>query len=461
MDAWVEHELAGGTFPDRRLKTRLGRLLGDLGERIGGTLPMACQDWAATKAAYRFCDNSRIDDGVVLAGHIAATAARFAAAPGTVLVLHDTTEFSFTRNTPDGVGYLSYVKGRHGTHTACGVLLHSSLVVATDGRPLGLAAVKFWSRKGFKGTNARKRTVNPTTVPIEQKESVRWLENVTRSTQELGDPGRCVHVGDREADIFELFHAARDAQTHFLVRTAVDRLAGRGTTTVTKVMKRQRIRGVHEVEVRDDHGNVSTATVQVRFCRLTIHPSAAKRKRYGPLSLTVLHATERGHPKGREPIRWKLLTDLPVDDLAAAVEKLDWYAMRWKIETFHKVLKSGCGAEQSKLRTAARLTNLLAMLCVVGWRVFWLTMTSRATPEAAPEAALTSAEIGVLDRIAGGPPEAAQRTVSHYLAEVAKLGGYLARKNDPPPGNMVVWRGLTRLNDLCLGFELNDQVVGN
>ena len=190
MDAWVEHELAGGTFPDQRLKTRLGRLLGDLGERIGGTLPMACQDWAATKAAYRFCDNPRIDDGVILAGHVAATAARFAAVPGTVLVLHDTTEFSFTRNTPDGVGYLSYVKGRHATHTACGLLLHSSLVVTTDGRPLGLAAVKFWSRKAFKNTNARKRTINPTTVPIEQKESARWLENVTRSTQELGDPGR-------------------------------------------------------------------------------------------------------------------------------------------------------------------------------------------------------------------------------------------------------------------------------
>ncbi len=264
MNAWVEHELAGGTFPDQRLKTRLGRLLGDLGERIGGTLPMACQDWAATKAAYRFCDNPRIDDGVILAGHVAATAARFAAVPGTVLVLHDTTEFSFTRNSPDGVGYLSYVKGRHATHTACGVLLHSSLVVTTDGRPLGLAAVKFWSRKAFKGTNARKRAINPTTVPIEQKESVRWLENVTRSTRELGDPDRCVHVGDREGDIFELFHAARDVESHFLVRTAVDRLAGQGGTTVAKVMRRQPIRGVHEVRVRDDHGHVSTATVHVR-----------------------------------------------------------------------------------------------------------------------------------------------------------------------------------------------------
>ena len=460
MEAWVEYELADGAFPDQRLKTRLGRLLGDLGERIGGTLPMACQDWAATKAAYRFFDNPRLNDGVILAGHVAATAARFAAAPGTVLVLHDTTEFSFTRNTPDGVGHLSYVKGRHGTHTACGLLMHSSLVLTTAGVPLGLAAVKFWSRKRFKGTNARKRVTNPTTVPIEEKESYRWLENLTRSTQELGDPGRCVHVGDREADIFELFHAAAQSRTHFLVRTAVDRLAGRGGTTVAKLMRRQPIRGTHEVEVRDDHGVVSSATVHVRFGRVTIHPPVAKRKRYGPLSLTVIHAHERGTPTGREPIRWKLLTDLPVDDLLSAVEKLGWYAMRWNIETFHKVLKSGCRAEQSKLRTATRLTNLLAVLCVVGWRVFWLTTTGRAAPDAPPEVALTPAEIAVLDGLTDGPPDAAERTVSRYLLEVAKLGGYLARASDPPPGNMVVWRGLSRLADILHGFELNARGCG-
>ncbi len=465
MDAWVEREVAAAEFPDARLKTRLGNLLGDLGARIGRTVPMACQDWAATKAAYRFFDNPRVDDQTILAGHFSATADRFSATTGTVLVLHDTTEFSFTRNTPDGVGYLSYVKGRHATHTACGVLLHSSLVVTTDGRPLGLAAVKFWSRKGFKGTNAAKRAINPTTVPIERKESVRWLENVTRSTRELGDPGRCVHIGDREADVFELFHTARDAQTHFLVRTAVDRLAGRGGTTVTKVMRRQPIRGVHEVETRDAHGHVSTAVVQVRFCRLTIHPSPAKRKRYGPLSLTVLHAVERGRPTDREPIRWKLLTDLPVEDLAAAVEKLNWYASRWKLETYHKVLKSGCQAERAKLRTAERLTNLLAVLCVVGWRVFWLTMVNRATPDAPAETVLTAAEIEVLDRIAAGAatPEtpAPRRTVSHYLVAIAKLGGYLAREKDPPPGNMVIWRGLARLADICLGLELAGRVVGN
>ena len=302
MDAWVQRELDGGVFPDERLKARLGRLLGNLGRRIGGTVPAECQDWAATKAAYRFFSNPRVDDDGILGGHFAATAARFAAAPGTVLVLHDTTEFSFQRDTPRDIGSLSYVNGRHATHTACGVLLHSGLVVTTGGLPLGLAAATFWIRKAFQGTNAAKRTVNPATVPIEEKESYRWLEGLTEATRRLGNSARCVHVGDREADVFELFHAARDAGTHFLVRTCVDRLTGQGVTTVAKVMRRQPVRGAHEVEVRDAHGHVSTAAVQVRFCRVVVHPSLAKRKQYGPLSLTAIHAQERGTPAGREPI---------------------------------------------------------------------------------------------------------------------------------------------------------------
>ena len=150
-----------------------------------------------------------------------------------------------------------------------------------------------------------------------------------------------------------------------------------------------------------------------------------------------------------------------MDDLRSATGKLDWYAGRFKIETYHKVLKSCCRAEQSKLCTAERLTNLLAVLCVVAWRVFWLTMTSRATPEAPAEVALTSEEVEILDRLAGDGSPPPDRTVAHYLVALAKLGGYLARSKDPPPGNMVVWRGLTRLMDIHLGFELSRRVVGN
>ena len=154
------------------------------------------------------------------------------------------------------------------------------------------------------------------------------------------------------------------------------------------------------------------------------------------------------------------MTNQPVDDLAAAVEKLEWYAMRWKIEVFHKVIKSGCRAEDAKLQTAERLVKLLALITVVSWRIFWITMSARSQPLAKPETVLTPVEIETLDRIdaARSRPRIIRRTVATYLLQIAMLGGYLARTRDPPPGNMVVWRGLTKLQDIAFGIAIGSSL---
>jgi hypothetical protein len=180
-----------------------------------------CQDWANTKAAYRFLDNERVSEAEILAGYFQATRERFAATNGPILVLHDTTEFTFKREDVAPIGITRKgVAGKHRSgelryYAACGILMHSSLAVTTEGLPPGLAAAKFWTREKFKGTNALKRHINPTRVPIEEKESIRWLENLKQSTELFSDPKRCVHIGDRESDIYELFCTAQDAGTHF------------------------------------------------------------------------------------------------------------------------------------------------------------------------------------------------------------------------------------------------------
>jgi hypothetical protein len=160
-------------------------------------------------------------------------------------------------------------------------------------------------------------------------------------------------------------------------------------------------------------------------------------------------------PPGRSGIEWKLLTNLSVRSRAEAIEKLDWYAMRWKIETFHKILKSGCKAEDSKLRTADRLANLISVFCILSWRVFWLTMISRCAPEAPLDAAFTSDEIQLRERAVSDSPLTTQAPpLLRNLIKVARLGGYLARASDPPPRNTVMWRGMQRLTDIQLGYEL-------
>jgi hypothetical protein len=164
-------------------------------------------------------------------------------------MLHDTSEFVYRSEENEAIGMVSKQrtrsKGRPRYHTMRGVLMHSSLAVTQQGLPLGLAAIKFWTRDKFHGANALKRKINPTRVPIEQKESYRWLENVRLSTALLAEPGRIVHIGDRESDIYELFSTAHDAGTHFLLRTCVDRLAGDGDHTVADEMREVRIQGLH------------------------------------------------------------------------------------------------------------------------------------------------------------------------------------------------------------------------
>ena len=284
-------------------------------------------------------------------------------------------------------------------HTVCGLLMHSSLAVTLDGLPLGLAAIKFWTRSKFKGTAALKKKINPTRVPIEEKESFRWLQNMRQSITLFGDPARCIHVGDRESDIYELFCTAHELGTHFLVRACVDRLAGDGEHTIDAEMNEAEISGVHEVEVRDAQGKPETVAVEIKYRRIHVLPPIGKQKRYPALDLTVLHAQEREEPQHRPRIDWKLVTDLPVDSHEDAIEKLDWYAMRWKIETFHKILKSGCKAEEARLRTAERLVKLIAVFCILSWRVFWMTMLNRTAPGADPALAITDVEIKLLNHL--------------------------------------------------------------
>jgi hypothetical protein len=206
-DGWIDQELADCKFRDVRHGKRFRKLLQQFSDGVGESIPWACQDWANTKAAYRFFSNDRVSEEEILAGHFQSTRERFSAHGEPVLILHDTTEFIYHRDDVAAVGVLTDsiagkdVRGRLRHYTVCGISMHSSLAVTLEGLPLGLAAIKFWTRDKFHGCNALKKKVNPTRVPIEKKESIRWLENLRQSTELTNDPERCVHIGDRESDI--------------------------------------------------------------------------------------------------------------------------------------------------------------------------------------------------------------------------------------------------------------------
>jgi len=463
--SWVGLEISGSEFADIRLTRRFQKLMEQLAKGIGKSISLACQDWASTKAAYLFLSNERVGLEQILAGHFQSTQERVAVDDGPILVVHDTTEFVYNRSDPVSIGLLGRASTRRDENgdpvffTHCGISLHSSMAIIPTGLPLGLIAARFWSRNQFRGKEKRQRVY---LAPIEEKESMRWLENLQQATSRLGQPQRCVHIADQEGDIYEMFCAAKEQKTNFLIRTRADRKTGSGQYTIAQQIRQTPCRGTHPIKLPRDKGEAAKVVLEVRYGPMQVLAPVNKRKRFSPMDLTIIHAKEQEPPQDREPIEWTLITNVEVVSLEQAVEKLNWYTQRWKIETFHKILKTGCKAEEAKFESAGPLNNFLAILCILSWRIFWLTMIQRSAPDTAPDVVFTPLEIRLLDELKKDKPgTSSKRPLSTYLIKVAKLGGYLARNSDPPPGNMVIWRGFSRLVDIQLGALLGAKLVGN
>lgn len=166
-------------------------------------------------------------------------------------------------------------------------------------------------------------------------------------------------------------------------------------------------------------------------------------------------AVERNPPAGHEAVCWVLLTDLPVLTLEAAVEKIQWYTLRWNIELFHKVLKSGCAVEQAQLRHAERLKKYITVKSIIAWRLLWLSRYCKQDNQANCLVVLTEDEWSVLYRKTHKTKQLPDihSTVEEVFIWIAKSGGYIGRRTDPPPGMISLWRGWQRLMDMVEDYR--------
>ena len=442
MSQWSDNEAEHCQFKDKRIGDRFRQILGAVSSLPGESIPQICQNWAETKAAYRFLSNERVEAQEILGGHFHETSKRVSASKGPVLVLHDTTEFSFKRKDPKPIGSTrkipsnERIQGAFGvSRTACGCLLHASLAITPEGLPLGLTATHHWSRQEFKNTTAMKREVNPTRVPIAEKESRRWLDNISQTHEKMAcAPQKLIHIGDREADIYELFSLCSQINTYFLIRVCVNRLAEESTLCEELAMSKRRFS--KRIEFDDATGNRISTRLSVKVKKMLLHPPIGKSSEYDDLEVTVVSAVEDKMPTGRDRIRWTLITNLPVSKKADALNILDWYKQRWKIEVYFKVIKSGMGLESSKLRERKRLERWIALCCLVGWRIHWLTMLARQAEDFTETSVFAASECLILKRT--GKLRDTQTGIKVYLYALARLGGYLNRKSDPPPGIIVI-----------------------
>jgi len=442
-------ELVGADFGDLRLNERLVKIVEKVGNKPDAGIPEACEKPSQAKAAYRFLGHKAVTSNGILRPHVARTVQRARQFPR-VLAIQDTTEINLTSHkSTDGLGYLAAPECR-------GILLHNLMCVSTAGVPLGLLGQFPWTRDVVQLGKRTKRDKKR----VGEKESQRWLEGLATVEEHLAGETRVVLIADREADLYDLFAKPRAANIDLLVRVYHhNRRVEHPVGHLKKAVLASPPRAVIEIDVpRRDDRPARKAQLTVRWCKLTVHEPANYRgvPAAEPVELWFLHVCEENPPPGEEPVEWLLATTLPIESLADARQVLQWYTFRWRIERFHYVLKSGCRIESRCLRTEKGMENLIAVLSLVAWRVLWMTYEARENPTASCRVVFDKEEAEVLHLATHSrqnlPPQPI--TIEQAVRDVAKLGGYLARRNDPPPGVKTIWRGLRRLEDLTRGYKL-------
>ncbi len=444
MSSWAADELGAAALGDARLARRLVQMVEALSAQPGASVPQAMGDWAATKGAYRFWDHATVTAAAILAPHQAQTVAR-AAGQTRVLVVQDTTSLDFSAHPQtSGLGTLDHAWVR-------GLKVHSALLVSLAGVPLGLLHQQVWARSGPAGKHRRQRATA-------EKESQRWLDTLTASQAALPPALGLITVADREADIYDLFALPRRAGSDLLIRAAHNRAVSEAEGYVQSALQAAPVAGTVTVRVpRHDDAPARDVVMQVRFATVHWQPPRhhPARAHLAPIAVQGVLATEIPAPAHGKPLRWLLVSTLPVSSLADAVQLLEWYTRRWVVERFHYVLKSGCHIEALQLETAERLQRALATYDVVAWRLLWLTYQARVQADQPATAHLAPDEIQVLTRLRGLPqlPADPPLTLRQAVRRIAQLGGFLARTADGAPGVKTLWRGLQRLSDLLAGWR--------
>jgi hypothetical protein len=448
---WATHELQDLDLGDARRTRRVAQVVETLAAAPHASVPEACGTWAATKATYRLWDNPAVSAPAIRAAHTASTVRRMAG-QDTVLVVQDTTELDLT---PQPTRTAAGLPERPAPRT---LHVHSGLVVSLAGLPLGVVAQQHWQRDpDAPGRQTRRQRATA------EKESQRWLTGLTLGEVAIPDTCRVVMVADREADIYDLFAQPRRPGSDWLIRATQDRRVAVGAAAEPDAAEPARLlaslaaaplAGHTTVTVPRGHGRAErTATLVVRFQAGSVRPPRARAAQATLPCVPVwaVLAEELDPPAGVAPIHWLLLASWPVTTLSAAVECVAWCRLRWLIERYHYVLKQGCQVEALRLETPERLERALATYSIVSWRLLWLSLAARQTPDASCEGVLARHEWQALACAAQrtATPPAAPPTLRQAVRWIAQLGGFLGRTGDGEPGVKVLWRGVQRLTAMA------------
>lgn len=440
----IANEFKNTPIKDPRIVKRLIMIARTFAKNPGESIPEACESKAKAKAVYRFLSNPKVNPDDILESPRGETVKRVSQHE-VVLSIQDTTLVDYTSHPKtQGVGPTSDGNG------LIGLFIHTAFAVNTNGTPLGILAQKYWSRTPGeigKGKNRKK-------IPIEEKESYKWLEIMDKSLKDIPKTTMVVTVGDREADIYELFHKAITENHQLLIRAKHDRnVVDQEPKKLYEQVKKSDVLGKCMVQIpRNTELNQPPrkACLMIQSCKVKFCAPFIKGKSLDNITLTAILAREITPPQGVKSIEWLLLTTLEVKNVDQAFEKVRWYSHRWKIERFHYVLKSGCKIEELQLETFERLKNAIALYSFLAWRLTWITYQARETPDVPCTLILADFEWKLLISQVKGSKYLPKKipTLKDAVLLIAQLGGFLARKNDGDPGVKVLWRGFRELHTM-------------
>ena len=468
-DTWAIENFSSCELGDKRLNRRALEIGQALVLGFGQALSIVFGDANALKCAYEFFSNPKTCFLSITAPHREAMLQRISSL-SVVLAVGDKTFLDYKAILKKREGFGPIGNGGNG------LLLHSSLAVeAETGQPLGLLWQKLWHRdtpdpvpadetaKQRRARQAKARKAKRSRT-FEQKESYSWVQSMVEIEQHLkqavtaaatGALTRVIHVFDREGDISEVFDQLQQLDnTGVVVRATHNRALGEGNEHLWGFMEAQPVQFHYQLELAETPKRAArTATLAVRFAPLQL--KCPTRLGQGKLfNVYGVYATEVNPPEGEEPVSWMLLTSEAVTTQAQAQTILRWYSYRWRVEDYHKILKSGCQAERYRL-AGASTEVLLGFLTVIAVQLLRVTHLNRTQPEAPAQEVLRPEQLEVLKAKAKQLPKVL--TVAWAIEAVARLGGYLEHRRKTPIGITVLWRGWLKLEDLCEGWNLARQ----
>jgi Transposase DNA-binding/Transposase Tn5 dimerisation domain len=460
---WTLREFSLVHLGDKRLDKRLIKVAQQFLSHSQSPINQACENWAATKAAYRMFKNKKVESSKILLPHQRSTLNRMREYP-LILAIQDTTSLNYDRHQKTlGLGSIGGIHNKK----INGLMMHTVLAITPQGIPLGILEQNIWSRKD----NPLNIGLYRKQVPIENKESNKWitaLEKTVLLTNKINTG--IVTICDRESDVYEFLLKAKELKTQILIRASSDRLLfgskrdKKRSITIWKHMRKQPCQGIIEVEItnKEQVVPVRQATLEIRFDEIELRPpqrrSPPKKKNMplAPIKIYAVWAKEVHSPKGVEKIDWMLLTNISIICLDDAVEKVNWYKLRWHIENFHKVIKSGCKVEDCRLGSVVRLKPYLTLYSIIAWRIYWMTHLIRHALNTPCTDVLTESEWKALYCVIHKTRTCPLRPPSIHEAMrwIAELGGFLGRTGDEEPGIVTIWRGWQRLTDIAETWEL-------